>query len=38
VELFERELATMKKALLAEDYTSLHEEMENANKLQEIFS
>lgn len=38
VELFERELATIKEALLAEDYTSLHNEMKNANKLQEIFS
>ncbi|MDP1783936.1 MAG: prephenate dehydrogenase [Sulfuricurvum sp.] len=38
VELFERELATLKKALLAEDYTSLHHEMKNANKLHEIFS
>lgn len=38
VELFERELATLKEALLAEDYTSLHHEMKNANKLQEIFS
>ena len=38
IELFERELATMKEALLTEDYTSLHDEMKNANKLQEIFS
>ncbi|MDP2078070.1 MAG: prephenate dehydrogenase [Sulfuricurvum sp.] len=38
VELFERELATLKEALLVEDYTSLHNEMKNANKLQDIFS
>lgn len=38
VELFERELSSLKKALLAEDYASLHSEMKNANKLHEIFS
>jgi prephenate dehydrogenase len=38
VELFERELSALKEALLAEDYASLHSEMKNANKLQEIFS
>lgn len=38
IELFERELATLKAALLVEDYTSLHNEMKNANKLQDIFS
>jgi prephenate dehydrogenase len=38
VELFELELSALKEALLAEDYTSLHSEMKNANKLQEIFS
>lgn len=38
IELFERELATMKEALLAREYSSLHDEMKNANKLQEIFS
>jgi prephenate dehydrogenase len=38
VELFERELSALKEALLAEDYASLHNEMKNANKLQEIFS
>lgn len=38
VELFELELSALKEALLAEDYASLHNEMKNANKLQEIFS
>lgn len=38
VELFELELSALKEALLAEDYASLHSEMKNANKLQEIFS
>ncbi len=38
VELFETELATLKNALLAEDYETLRREMKAANKLYEIFS
>ena len=38
VELFQRELATLKEALEEKDYTTLHKEMKDANKLYEIFS
>jgi prephenate dehydrogenase len=38
VELFERELATIKEALEEKDYTTLHKEMKDANKLYEIFT
>lgn len=38
VELFQRELATLKEALEEKDYTTLHKEMKDANKLYEIFT
>ncbi|MDO9208299.1 MAG: prephenate dehydrogenase [Sulfuricurvum sp.] len=38
VELFESELATLKVALKEKDYTTLHKEMKDANKLYEIFT
>lgn len=38
VELFEQELKTFKEALKEKDYTSLHQEMKEANKLYEIFT
>lgn len=38
VEFFEEELAILKKGLLEQDYTTLRNEMKEANKLYEIFS
>lgn len=38
VELFQRELETLKEALKEKDYTTLHKEMKDANKLSEIFT
>lgn len=38
VELFQSELATLKEALQEKDYTTLHKEMKDANKLYEIFT
>jgi len=37
IELFENELSQMKKIIKEENYDELHEKMQNANKLQEIF-
>lgn len=37
IELFEAELSKMKKIIKDENYDELHQKMENANKLQEIF-
>lgn len=38
IELFQRELATLQEALESKDYTVLHKEMKDANKLYEIFT
>lgn len=38
IELFQRELTTLQEALEEKDYTVLHKEMKDANKLYEIFS
>ncbi|MGZ5207746.1 MAG: prephenate dehydrogenase [Sulfuricurvum sp.] len=38
IKLFESELATLKEALQEKDYTTLHKEMKDANKLYEIFT
>ncbi|MCX6073517.1 MAG: prephenate dehydrogenase [Campylobacterales bacterium] len=38
IELFEAELTTFKEALEEKDYTRLHKEMKDANKLSEIFT
>ena len=38
IELFENEFAEMKKLIKEEQYELLHQKMQNANKLQEIFS
>jgi len=37
IELFENELSKMKKIIKDENYDELHNKMQNANKLQEIF-